>query len=306
MPGQSWTRRDFLRRTGALSALTMVGGGLGLSACSKVDLESEPNGGTLLDRLRERGSVRVGFANEGPYSYVNGDAEVTGEAVALARAIFGRLGVPELEPIPSEFGSLIAGLKVGLFDVIGAGMFILPERCAEVLFTNPDYQATAAFLVPKGNPLGIQTYEDVAANPDIRLGTLIGAVEATYATGAGVSEDAITPYQDALSGLDAVNTERVDAFSLTTASLKYTLSTTPNTDLEVTQPFVPEVDGVPQETGGAFAFLLDQQNMVNAFNEELGKLKESGELLDIVGPFGFTEEEMTDLTAEDLCQAPAA
>ena len=58
--------------------------------------------------------------------------------------------------------------------------------------------------------------------------------------------------------------------------------------------------------GGAFAFLLDQQNIVTAFNAELTKLKESGELLEIVGPFGFTEEEMTDLTAEDLCQAPAA
>lgn len=305
MSGQSWTRRDFLRRTGALSALTMVGG-LGLSGCSKVDLESEPDGGTLLDRLRDSGTVKVGFANEAPYSFINNDAEFTGEAVELAKVIFSRLGIPNLEPIPSEFGSLIAGLKVGLFDVIGAGMFILPERCAEVLFTNPDYQATAAFLVPEGNPLGIRTYADVAANPDIRLGTLIGAVEKTYATDNGVSDDNITSYQDALSGLDAVNTDRVDAFSLTAVSLKYTLSTNSGVPLEVTEPFVPEVDGTPQQTGGAFAFLRDQQNIVTAFNEELAKLKDSGELLDIVEPFGFTEEELTDLTAEDLCQAPAA
>jgi polar amino acid transport system substrate-binding protein len=304
MSGQSWTRRDFLRRTGALSALTVVGG-LGLSACSKVDLESEPDGGTLLDRLRDRGEVKVGFANEAPYSFINNDAEFTGEAVELAKVIFSRLGIPNLEPIPSEFGSLIAGLKVGLFDVIGAGMFILPERCAQVLFTNPDYQATAAFYVREGNPLGITTYADVAAQ-GIRLGTLIGAVEKSYATDNGVSEDNIVEYQDALSGLDAVNTDRVDAFSLTTVSLKYTLSTRPGMPIEVTEPFVPEVDGVVQQTGGAFAFLRDQQNIVTAFNDELAKLKDSGELLEIVSPFGFTEEELTDLTAEDLCQAPAA
>jgi polar amino acid transport system substrate-binding protein len=304
MSGQSWTRRDFLRRTGALSALTVVGG-LGLSACSKVDLESEPDGGTLLDRLRDRGEVKVGFANEAPYSFINNDAEFTGEAVELAKVIFSRLGIPNLEPIPSEFGSLIAGLKVGLFDVIGAGMFILPERCAQVLFTNPDYQATAAFYVREGNPLGITTYADVAAQ-GIRLGTLIGAVEKSYATDNGVSEDNIVEYQDALSGLDAVNTDRVDAFSLTTVSLKSTLSTRPGMPIEVTEPFVPEVDGVVQQTGGAFAFLRDQQNIVTAFNDELAKLKDSGELLEIVSPFGFTEEELTDLTAEDLCQAPAA
>lgn len=304
MSGQSWTRRDFLRRTGALSALTVVGG-LGLSACSQVDLESEPNGGTLLDRLRDRGSVRVGFANEAPYSFINNDAEFTGEAVELARVIFSRMGIPNLEPIPSEFGSLIAGLKVGLFDVIGAGMFILPERCAEALFTNPDYQATAAFYVPEGNPLSIMTYADVAEQ-GIRLGTLIGAVEKSYATDNGVSEDNIVEYQDALSGLDAVNTDRVDAFSLTTVSLKYTLSTRPGMPIEVTEPFVPEVDGVEQLTGGAFAFLKDQTNIVDAFNAELDELKQSGELMEIVEPFGFTEEEMTDLTADQLCQAPAA
>jgi polar amino acid transport system substrate-binding protein len=69
---------------------------------------------------------------------------------------------------------------------------------------------------------------------------------------------------------------------------------------------VPEVDGVPQRTGGAFAFLRDQQNIVDAFNGELDKLKQSGDLLEIVKPFGFTEAEMTDLQATDLCTPPTA
>jgi polar amino acid transport system substrate-binding protein len=301
MSGQRWARRDFLRWS---STVVMVGAGL--SACSRVHLEDEQNGGTLLDRLRDAGEVRIGFANEAPYSYIDGKAEITGEAAELAKVIFKRLGVPEVTPIPSEFGSLIPGLKVGLFDVIGAGMFVTPVRCAEVLFTNPDYEAKTAFLVPKGNPQDLHTYVDVIAKTDVRLGTMIGAAEQIDAIDSGVDESRMTSYPDALSGLEAVEAGRVDAFALTRISLNDVLGKNSGAPVELTDAFVPEIDGTPRRTGGAFAFLKDQQNIVDAFNGELGNLKDSGELLEIVRPFGFSEAELTDLTAAELCRAPAA
>ena len=301
MSGQRWARRDFLRWTGTVAMV-----GAGLTACSRVHLEDEPNGGTLLDRLRDAGKVRIGFANEAPYSFINSDAEITGEAAELATAIFRRLGVPEVTPIPSEFGSLIPGLKVGLFDVIGAGMFVTPVRCAEVLFTDPDYEAKTAFLVPKGNPKNLRTYADVVKSADVRLGTMIGAAEQTDALDSGVDEGRMTSYPDALSGLEAVEAERVDAFALTRISLNDVLGKNPGAPLDLTDAFAPEIDGRPRRTGGAFAFLKDQQNIVDAFNKELYQLKDSGDLLKIVRPFGFSEAEMTDLTAAELCRAPAA
>jgi polar amino acid transport system substrate-binding protein len=135
---------------------------------------------------------------------------------------------------------------------------------------------------------------------------LIGAVEKEYATANGVSADRITAYQNQPSGLEAVNTGREDAFALTSISLRDVLGKNPGVPLEVTTPFVPEVDGKPQLTSGGFAFLPDQTNIVAAFNKELAGLRESGELLRILQPFGFTEAEMTDAKARDLCQAPEA
>jgi polar amino acid transport system substrate-binding protein len=289
-----------LLQAGALGALSIV-----LPGCTRVDLSTEPGGGTLLDRLRSDGEVRVGFANEAPYSFINSEAELTGEAAEVAKVVFQRLGVPNLTPIPSEFGSLIAGLKVGLFDVIGAGMSILPKRCKEVLFTDPDFIAPAAFLVPAGNPRGIRTFAEVAQQ-NLRLGVLIGAVEKEYATANGVPENRITAYQNQPSGLEAVHTGRADAFALTSISLRDVLGKNPGVPLEVTTPFVPEVDGKPQLTSGGFAFLPDQTNMVAAFNKELAELKKSGELLRILRPFGFTEAEMTNATARELCEMPEA
>lgn len=292
-------RRSFLRGVAGGSAL-VVGG------CSRVYLGAEPAGGDLLPRLRSQGEVRVGFANEAPYGYINSQAEFTGESPELAKVIFRRLGVDRLVPIPSEFGALIAGLKVGLFDVIGAGMSVTPTRCREVLFTNPEFNAPSAFLVPKGNPRRIATFTDVAAQPGFRLGVLIGAVEFDYAVGSGLPSSNITSLADQPSGLDAVQSNRIDAFALTTISLRNALSKRPGAPLEITRPFVPVVHGQPQYSAGAYAFLPDQTAIVDAVDGVLAQLKASGELLAILGPFGFSEAEMTNLTSAEICRAPAA
>lgn len=305
MCAASLSRRGFLRGSGGVLTAA-VSGGLLAGGCSRVQLASEPNGGTLLQRLRDKGEVRVGFANEAPYSFINNDAQITGEAAEVAKVVFERLGVPRLQPIPSDFGSLISGLKVGLFDVVGAGMAILPERCAEVLFTNPEFAAPAAFLVPKGNPKGIRTFRDVAKSSGFRMGVLIGAVERDYAIANGVPESAITSFANQPSGLEAVRAGRVDGFALTTISLRDVLSKNPGAPLEITEPFTPVVNGQPQPTAGGFAFLPDQENIVAEFNKVLAELKRSGELLKIMRPFGFTEAEMTELTARELCKRPAA
>jgi polar amino acid transport system substrate-binding protein len=296
----SFDRRRFLLGLAGGSALA-VGGG-----CSRVSLGAEPAGGSLLQRLRSRGQVRVGFANEAPYGYIDSQAGFTGESPELARVIFRRLGVDRLVPIPSEFGALIAGLKVGLFDVIGAGMSVTPTRCREVLFTNPEFNAPAAFLVPKGNPRRVETFTDVAAQPGFRLGVLIGAVEFDYAVGSGVPSRNITSLADQPSGLDAVQSNRIDAFALTTISLRNALSKRPDAPLEITRPFVPMVHGRPQYSAGAYAFLPDQSTIVAAVNGVLAQLRASGELLAILRPFGFTQAEMTNLTSAELCRAPAA
>ncbi|MFD0490955.1 hypothetical protein ACFQ0O_32275 [Saccharopolyspora spinosporotrichia] len=101
-------------------------------------------------------------------------------------------------------------------------------------------------------------------------------------------------------------TDRVDGFALTTISLKDALSKRQDAPLEITPGFVPIVQGRPEYTAGAFAFLPDQTNIVNAFNQQLAELKASGELLRIMAPFGFSQEEMTNLTSAELCSAPAS
>src|SRR5690606_11279752 len=142
-----------------------------------------------LDRMRQRGVARVGFANEAPYAYLDPESRrLTGEAPEVARVILTRLGVDRVEGVLTEFGALIPGLKAGRFDLIAAGMYITPERCREVAFSNPTYSIGEALVVRAGNPRSLHSYADIAASPDATLGVVTGAIQRRYALASGIPE----------------------------------------------------------------------------------------------------------------------
>lgn len=255
-------------------------------------------GGSLLDTLRDQGSVKIGIASEPPFGYVGDDGQATGEAPAIAKVIFKKLGIDEVKPVPVDFGALIPGLKARQFDVVSAGMYINPLRCEQVLFADPDYLMLDAFIVKKGNPHGIKTYEDVKKK-GLKLASGKAYAQIDYAKAAGIADVLILP--DQVAGLDAVAQGRVDAFAGTRITVKSAVAGSGR--VSATEPFQPVVDGKPAYGAGGFAFRQSEKNFRDAFNKELLKLKEDDyrELLRIVGPFGFAKADMTDLTAKELC-----
>jgi polar amino acid transport system substrate-binding protein len=292
--GREIRRRSLLLGAASLGAL----GTLGVAGCSRAPGEGQVEGGELLSRLKANGSVRIGIASEPPFGYVDKNGEATGEAPEIAKVVFKRLGIDEVKAIPVEFGALIPGLKAQQFDVVSAGMYINPDRCAQVLFSDPDYLMLDSFIVKKGNPHGIKTYEDIAKK-GLKLASGKAYAEIDYAKDAGIKDLLILP--DQVAGLDAVAQGRVDAFAGTNVTVKTVVKNSART--EATTAFQPQMGGKPAYGAGGFAFRLSEKNFRDAFNVELLKLKEDNyrELLDIVGPFGFGKREMTDKTAKELC-----
>ncbi|MBV2357558.1 ectoine/hydroxyectoine ABC transporter substrate-binding protein EhuB [Streptomyces sp. J2-1] len=289
------SRRSVLTGAAALGAL----GALGAAGCTRVASASDTKGGDLLDRLRAQGVVRLGIAGEIPFGYIDTDGRLTGEAPELATAIFKRLGVDRVQPVPTEFGSLIPGLNSQQFDVVAAGMYVNAERCAQVIFADPDYQMLDAFIVRKGNPKGLRSYQDVVAKK-AKFATGTGYAEIQYAVDAGYKESEILIVPDQVAGLNAVEAGRVDVFAGTALTVREVVKKSAKT--ESTEPFAPVIKGQRHVDGGAFAFRPTETRLRDAFNTELHALKRSGELFRILRPFGFTKDEMTDLTAKELCR----
>jgi polar amino acid transport system substrate-binding protein len=292
------TRRSFLRNTAVLMGAVPIA-----AACSRTDTAKVRSGGGALDRAKQQGYIQVGFANEAPYGYTDTSGKLTGEAPELARVVFKELGINDVRGVQLDFGGLIGGLQARRFDVIAAGMFITPERCGQVAFADPEYVAQTAFLVPKGNPKGLHRFED-AAKGGLRLGVLTGAVEGTYAEKLKVPNGDIKTFADQPSAFEGLQAKRVDAVALTRISLADMLSKHKDAPFEVTEPFIPVIDGKQQFGAGAFAFRKGDSDLLAAFNGKLTELKKSGRLLPVIKPFGFTDAELPgDHTAARLCQA---
>ncbi len=259
---------------------------------------------STLERVKREGVVRVGFANENPYAFAQPDGTLSGEAVEVARAVFQSMGIEEMEGVLTEFGSLIPGLQAGRFDVITAGMYVNPNRCEQVFFADPEYQIGEALIVEAGNPLGLNSYEDIAANPDVKVGTGAGYLENDMMKSVGVSEDQIVTFPDDPSGLAGLQAGQIDAWTGTRPTLMKVLQVTDDLNFELADPFTnPVIDGKAAINYGAAAFRLEDTEFRNAFNAELQKIKDEGELIDLIGQFeGFDEGALPgDTTVVDLC-----
>lgn len=293
-------RRTFFRTSGLVLSTAALG--LGATACSRTSSGGGAAGdGDLLERLRKAGKITVAFAGEAPYSFEDG-GELTGATIALHREIFPALGIDEVEGVLTEWGSLIPGLNAKRFDAVSAGMSILPDRCSEAAFTDPEIQYTTAILTPKGNPEGLENLQSFEGK-DLKLATMSGAIESDYCEQLGIDNMQVQSPQD---GVDAVQGGRADAFALTGISLKYMVEKQ-GIDLDVTDPFVAEVDGVKQFGAGSTVLRPDEDSasLLEAYNEELGKIMGDTErFLGIVGDFGFTEAEIPpeEMTTEMLCK----
>ncbi|MGW8591914.1 ectoine/hydroxyectoine ABC transporter substrate-binding protein EhuB [Dietzia sp. NPDC055877] len=269
---------------------------LALSGCTSTSTDED---GSLLERLQDQGTVTVGFAGEAPYSFEE-NGELTGATVALHREIFGNLGIDTVEGQNADFGALIPGLQANRFDVVSAGMSILPERCEQAAFSEPEFNYTTALMVPEGNPMGLTDLQSVL-DSGARLSTMTGAIESDYAAQMGIDNTQVATPQD---GMDAVTSGRADVFALTAISLNWMANNNPDAPVEVTESFVAEIDGVPQVGAGGTVFRTDDQELLDAYNEELAKITSDPEkYLEIVGEYGFTAEELPDpeLTTADLC-----
>ena len=256
---------------------------------------------STLEQARERGFIRVGFANEVPYAYANPDGTLTGEAVEVARAVFQELGIPEMDGVLTEFGSLIPGLQANRFDVITAGMYVTPSRCEQVAFADPEYQIGEGIVVPAGNPMSITSYEDIAANPEIRVGTGAGWLEYDYMVAMGVAENQIVTFPDAPSGMAGLQANRIDVFTGTSLTMREISSRT--NGVEFVDAFVqPVIDGETVISYGAAAFRVADADFRDAYNEVLNALKADGRLAEIIAPFGFGATELPGtMTAAEIC-----
>ncbi|WP_077324318.1 ectoine/hydroxyectoine ABC transporter substrate-binding protein EhuB [Virgibacillus siamensis] len=274
-----------------------------LAACgSGSDEESGGDGDqSKLAKLKESGTVTVGFANEEPYAYQDG-GELKGAAVDIAQAAFKEMGIENVKGKLADFSQLIPGLNAGKFDVITAGMAINPDRCKNADFAEPSMMYGEGLIVPKGNPMDLHSYEDIAEK-GATVSIMQGATEIEYVQKMGVKESQVQTASDIPATFSAVASGRADATTGTEMTVKMALESSGNDKLEFVSDFKqPEIEGIPSY--GAAAFHKDADELRKAYNEALAKLKKDGTVKELLEKNGFSAENNSvpeDITAEGVC-----
>lgn len=271
---------------------------LGAAALSALASSMPAKADEALDKLKAQGFARIAIANEPPFTAVKADGTVSGAGPDVARAVFKKLGVNDVVASISEYGAMIPGLQAGRHDVVTAGLFMKPERCNAVSYSEPILCDAEAFLVKKGNPKGFKSYADIAKDEKATIGAPGGGTEERLALEAGVPRERVIVVPDGQSGLKMLQDGRIDTYSLPVLSINDLVKKANDPNIEVIAP----VQGAPVYCDGA-AFRKGDTALRDEFDKVLAELKTSGEFAKIVEPYGFSAEAAMSTTREKLCAA---
>lgn len=251
----------------------------------------------LLDKLKAGEPIRIGFANEIPWAYPGENNSPLGFVNAYAVAVLKKMGAKSIEPVVTEWGGLIPGLKANRFDVITGGMYILKTRCENVNFSNPIGVFGDAFIVAKGNPDGIQTYVDIK-DKGATLVTGAGYNIVEVAKKQGIAEANIMQVPGPTEILAAVKAGRAQAGGVTYFTALNLVKESGDA-VEVTDP-----GKLPKWTLNwvGIAFRPSDTDFLKAFNEAQKGYLGSDEMLSSVAEYGYTKSQLPgDATTEWVC-----
>lgn len=255
-----------------------------------------------LEQIRQSGTVRIAVANEIPYGYMDLKGQARGAGPDVATQIMKDLGVKKIEWVTTSFDSLIPGLQADRYDMVAAEMAILPQRCQQVLFSEPNSSYGEGLLVPKGNPKHLGSYEALVKAND-KVAIMAGADQLEMMHALGVPESNIVTISNNADAISAVTTGRADAYAATGLTVAQLASKSGK--VESAKPFTdPVIQGAPARSWGGFAFSKNSSDLRDAVNTELAKFKKTPGWSRILIGYGFTDNDgrqSQTKTTEQLC-----
>lgn len=199
-----------------------------------------------------------------PFEFTNDKNEVVGFDVDLAKALCQVLETKCSFHIQS-FDSLIASLKFRRFDAAISGMDITPEREKQVLFSQPYYENSAVFVVPKGK------FSSVEQLAKYRIGIQNGSTHQKYIFD-NFPKQATSPYGSIQHAFIDLENDRVDAVFGDSAVIDGWLKTTDKYE-RIGQP-ITDV----QYFGRGYGIAVNLQNTAlrDQLNHALKQIKADG------------------------------
>jgi polar amino acid transport system substrate-binding protein len=264
---------------------------IGLSAASDQAAAASP------EELKNQ-TVRIAIGNEPPWTELKPDGTLTGAGPDIDRAALEEVGISKYEGVIMEYGAMIPGLQARRVDIVSSGgLNMRPDRCSQVIFSNPVICSGTAFLTKKELLDKAKTYQEVVAN-GLRVAVPAGSVDEKTAIEKGVTRDHIMNFPDGQSGVKMLQDGRIDVIVLPDAAILDLHKKAADDRLGVV---IPVTDAAMNCTGAAFN--KEDTALRDIYDAGLAKLIESGKYADIMGQYGLEANArmLGYKTREELC-----
>jgi polar amino acid transport system substrate-binding protein len=246
-----------------------------------------------LDNIKNKGVIRVGYAIEAPYAFVDNDGNIMGESPVVAAHIIKTLDIQKIEWHVSDFSQLINDLNENRIDLIAAGMFITAERAAKVSFSNPVSHVAQGLLVTKNNPFNLHAYPDIVALPQQKLAVLSGSIEERLLQQSGITSKQLISVPDANTGYIAVISGQAAGLALSRPTLFWMLQQNKTSSAELATPLTQPITATQQKWGyTAFAFRKQDQQLIKRWNQAQDHFIGTAEHLRLIKPYGFIADDL--------------
>ncbi len=133
---------------------------------------SEAAGRTVLEGIRESGTLRVGYRPDNlPFSYFNAEDELVGFDIDMAHLLAGELNC-QLELFPVELESVADRLEKRQVDIVMSGVGITTPRLERMGFSNPYMEVVLALVVRDHRRKEFATLDGIFSREDLRIGVV--------------------------------------------------------------------------------------------------------------------------------------
>ncbi|WP_110654563.1 ectoine/hydroxyectoine ABC transporter substrate-binding protein EhuB [Salinicola halimionae] len=257
-----------------------------------------------LQEIKDSGSVKIAVANEIPYGYMDMSGEAKGAGPDVIRHIMNEMGVDDIEWVTTNFSSLIPGLQANRFDIAAAEMAVLPDRCQQVIYSEPNSSYGEGLLVKESNPKDLHAFSDFV-DGDGKIAIMAGADQLDMLQALGVPQENMVTISSNADAISTVATGRADAYAAT--SLTVSELAGKSDDVESAGEFKdPVIDGEEVRSWGAFAFNSDNTELRDAVNQALEKYKQTDDWSETLMGYGFSQADVdgsSHHTTKELCTA---
>lgn len=280
-----WTRR----------AVALGGGALATAAALGAPRLASAQGQGLLARLQAAKKVRIGLANQAPFSALNPDGTLTGVAPTISQLVMKRLGITEIEGIIASYGDLVPGMMAGRWDYISACLTVTQPRCEQVQYSDPITSDGRCIVTLKGET----GPKKIAELKDYVVGLLGGGADFRLVQTRGVPLASLRQFPNDTALLDGLLARRFQAeFGSHPGIAAMIQKRGLAAELDVIYPI--EDDAI---SFAACAFRKEDTDLFAAFQRELRALKASGEFAQVVSSFGFdVSDRLLTATPETACK----